>query len=283
MKNGLEVKSVDFGELKGISDQEFRDSTGLTSVWDGFVDGASVKLVLANNSEELKKAYIYTVSIADIPSSPEWSWGREVEIKPGDQEEVSYLVPMHVISSSDYRDYTGPLRYAVEVSVSEVDKWNEIILKRIKYYDIPARVSADELAEDRFDISKALDELEKTTVLHDLHIGGNPREGLKAIEAKLLNFGEKTQYIAIDTRAERKRGGYQTQFFYEVGAKEEIPVAIGSFIPEKCPPGMDYLRIRAVSVPEQVFRNQKGRSSLLGDGFEQTLIAKLDFYFKENE
>ena len=288
MKNGLEVKNIVFGELRKISAEEYRDSSGTDVTWDGLVDGTDVKLILANSSEEAKKASIYVVSRPDMLIAGQWSWGNEVKVKSGGEDEISYVVPMLAgIASSDYRDYTGPLRYVVEVRISDSAK-SEVLLRKAKYYDIPAKVGADELEESGFDIYKVLKELEKTTILHDLYIDGNPKEGIKSIKAKLLNFGEKTQYIGIDTRAERKGSGYQTQFFYEVGTKEDISVDIGSFILAKCPPGMEYLRIRAVSIPEHVFKSQRARSWFLGESYEyeeeyKSSIAKFDFYFKEED
>lgn len=279
MKNGLEVKSIDFGELRELSLEELRDS--MKGRYHEPVDGASIKLVLANNSGQLKKAFIYTVAMADIPESSQCSWGQGVDVNPGEQEELNYIAPMIGVSSSDFMNYTGPLRYVVEVRVSESGA-DHHLFKQVNYYDIPAKVAPDELAKKRFDISKALAELKKTTVLHDLHIGGNPGDGVKSISVKLLNFGEKPQYIGIDTRAERKGSGHQTQFFYEVGPKEEISVDVGSFIPGGCPM-MEYLRITAVCVPEQVFRSIKGRAWLLGEAYNKILIAKHELYFGKDE
>lgn len=286
MKNGLEVKNIIFGEQRQISAKEYRDSSGSDVTWDGLVDGTDVRIVLANSSEEAKKAFIYVVSRPDMLTAGQWSWGNEVEIRAGEENEIDYAVPMPAgIASSDYRDYTGPLRYVVEVTVSDSAK-SEVLLKKAKYYDIPAKVGADELDESGFDIYKALKELEKTTILNDLHIDGNPKEGVRSVKAKLLNFGDNTQYIGIDIRAERKGSGYQTQFFYEVGPKEEMSIDIGSFVLAKCPPGMEYLRIRAVSIPEHVFKSQRARSWFLGESYEyeeeyKSFIAKFDFYFRQ--
>ncbi len=304
MKNGLEVKNIVFGELRKISAEEYRDSSGTDVTWDGLVDGIDVKLILANSSEEAKKASIYIVSRPDMLIAGQWSWGNEVKVKSGGKDEIGYVVPMPAgVASSDYRDYTGPLRYIVEVRISDSAK-GEVLLRKAKYYDIPAKVGADELEESGFDIYKVLKELEKTTILHDLYIDGNPKEGIKSIKAKLLNFGEKTQYIGIDIRAERKGSGWQTQFFYEVEPKKEVPIDIGGVvasIPEEEDlrvkgrgtvvirhGGIEYLRIRAVSIPEHVFKSQRARSWFLGESYEyeeeyKSSIAKFDFYFKEGE
>ena len=297
MKNGLEVKNILFGELRKISSEEFSDSIGIDITWDEPVDGADVKLILANDSEETKKAYIHVVSKPDIPTEMQTSWGNEVEVKPKEEKEINYVVPMYGTTSSDYRDYTGPLRYAVQVRVSESGQ-DEVLEKKVKYYDIPAKVEADELEESKFDIHKALDELERTTILQDFHIEGSPKGDVKSIKAKLFNFGSKTQYIGIDIRAERRKEGggqwgCQTQFFYEVGQKEEIPMDFdfGLFIPGKVPPGYlwpEYLRIRAVSIPEQVFKSKSARAWFLWRSYEEeenykSLIAKFDFYFRQGE
>ena len=295
MKKGLEVKNIVFGELRKISSKEFSASIGIDITWDELVDGADVKLILANNSEEIKKPYIYIVSKPDIPTEMQTSWGSDVEIKPSEEKEINHVVPMYGAPSSDYRDYTGPLRYTVVVRVSDSAQ-GEVLEKKVKYYDIPAEVEADELEESKFDIHKALSDLEKTTVLHDFHIDGIPKEGVKSIKAKLFNFGSKTQYIGIDIRAERRtegggQWGSQTQFFYEVGPKEEIPLELGSFIPAKVPPEYfrpEYLRIRAVSIPEQVFLSKRARAWFLWRSYEEeenykSLIAKFDFHFKGSE
>ena len=133
MKNGLEVKNILFGELRQISAEEFRDSTGLDWTWDGLMDGIDVRLVLANSSEETKKTFLYTVSRADIPTATQWSWGSEIEVKPDEEKEISYAVTMPGIPSSDYRDYTGPLRYAVEVTVSDPTQ-GKALERKLKYY-----------------------------------------------------------------------------------------------------------------------------------------------------
>jgi len=282
MSDWLEVKDIDFGGLRGISSQEFNNAAGLDWAWDGLMDGAEVKLTLTNSSAEVKEIYIYTVSMADIPEGSQWSWNMDLELEPGEEKEVHYLVPMPGISAADFRDYTGPLRYVVTLRICESVQ-HERLFRWAKYYDIPAKVSADELGMERFNIEKALRELERTTVLHDLNLDGNPRDGINSIEAKLMNFGDKTQYVGIDTRAEKSQMGCQTQFFHEVGPKEEISVDIGSFIPTERFIGLGHLRIKAVSIPEQVFRLKRARSWLLGESHRETLIARFDFYFKEDE
>jgi len=294
---GLEVKNILFGELKQISSEEFRDSTGMNMPWDGLVDSADVKLILSNNSKETKKAYIHVIARPDmLPTVSQFTNRTDVEVKPGEEKEVSYIAPMFGIPSSDYKDYAGPWRCAVEVTVSDSTK-GKAPLKKVKYYDIPAKVEADELEKSEFDIHKALDELEKTTVFQDFHLVGSPKDGVKFIRAKLVNFGENIQYIGIDMRAERRKSeehqwGYGGQFFYEVGPKEEIPVDIkpGSCltveIPLKYLTGMEYLRIIAVSIPEYVFKSQKARAWFIWRSYEEeenykSLIAKFDFYFKQ--
>jgi hypothetical protein len=297
MKNGLEVKNIIFGEMRKISSKEFRKSIGIDITWDELVDGAGIKLILANSSEETKKPYIYIVSKPDIPTEMQTSFGTDMEVKPREEKEINYVVPMYGITSSDYRNYTGPLRYVVTVRVSESVQ-GEVLEKKVKYYDIPAEAEADELEESKFDINKALDELARTTILQDFHIEGSPKGDVKSINAKLFNFGEKTQYIGIDIRAERRsegggQWGCQTQFFYEVGPKEEIPVDFdfGLFIPGKVPPEYlwpEYLRIRAVSIPEQVFLSKRARAWFLWRSYEEeenykSLLAKLDLYFRQGE
>jgi len=299
MSKGLEVKKIIFGELRKISSKEFRDSTGMNMPWDGLVDSADIKLILANSSEETKKAYIYIIARPDIlPTSSQFTSRTDVEVKPGEEREVNYVVPMFGIPSSDYRDYTGPWRCAVDVTVSNSPKVPRWTLNKVKYYDIPAKVEVDELEESKFDIHKALDELEKTTLLNDFHIEGSPKGNVKSIKAKLFNFGENTQYIGIDIRAERRKKehnwGYGGQFFYEIKPKEEIPVDINlsSCLPMDIPleylMGMEYLRIRAASIPEYVFKSQKARAWFIWRSYEEeenykSLIAKFDFYFKEGE
>lgn len=295
MKDGLEVKSILFGELRQVSSKEFRDSTGLDWSWDSLRDGTDVKLILTNSSEKARIALIHVISRPDIPTTAQLSWGDDIEIKPGEEKEINYVVPMPGIPSSDYRDYTGPLRYMVEVTVFESSR-EEILLKlkKAKYYDIPAKVEAGKLEMSEFDIDPR--KLEKTTILHDLHIDGDPKEGIKSIRAKLLNFGEKTQYIGIDIRAMGLQRNYQTQFFYEVEPKKEILVDISGVvtaIPEKeyigpvaIRPKVESIRIRAASIPERVFRSQVARSWFLWRSCEEeedykNLIAKIDFYFKE--
>ncbi|GEM_PF-2053392 len=295
MKGGLEVKSIQFGELRQVSSKEFRDSTGLDWSWDGLRDGVDVRLILTNSSEEARIALVHVISRPDIPTTAQLSWGNDMEIKPGEEKEINYVVPMPGIPSSDYRDYTGPLRYVVEVTVSESSR-EEILLKlkKARYYDIPAKVDADKLEMNEFDIDPR--KLEKTTILHDLHIEGDPKEGIKSIRAKLLNFGEKTQYIGIDIRVMGPQRNYQTQFFYEVKPKREISVDISGVltaIPEKeyigpmaIRPKVESMRIRAASIPEQVFRSQIARSWFLWRSCEEeenykSLIAKIDLYFRE--
>ena len=299
MKKGLEVKNIIFGELKQVSSKEFSDSIGMNLPWDGLMDGADVKLLLANNSKETKKVYIDVTSRPDILQAELLSgFHTDVDVKPGEEEEVSYIAPMFCISSSDYRHYTGPWRCAVEVTMSGRLQ-GKVLFKKVKYYDIPAKVEVDELEESKFDIKEELRDLEKTTVLHDFHIEGSPKENVKSIKAKLFNFGEKTQYIGIDMRAERRRAendqwGYGTHLFYKIGPKEEIPVDIdpGSCLPEGILPelltGMECLKIRAVSIPEHMFLSQTARAWYLWKSCEEeenykSLIAKFDFHFKENE
>jgi len=299
MKKGLEVKNIVFRELRRISSEEFYDSVGMNIPWDGFMDGADVKLVLANSSKETKKPYIHIVARPDILTT-EFQSGlqTDVDVKPGEEKEAIYVVPIIAISSSDYRDYTGPWRCAMEVTVYDSYQ-GEVLFKKVKYYDIPAKIQADELEEGKFDIQEALRDLEKTTVLHDFHLEGSPKGNVKSIKAKLFNFGENTQYIGIDMRAERRRAendhwSYGTQLFYEIEPKEKVLVDIdpGSALPAEVSPesltGMEYLRIRASSIPEPVFLSQKGRLWFLSKSYEdeenyKTLIAKFEFYFKESE
>ncbi len=301
MKKGLEVKKIVFGELRQVGSQEFSDCLGMNLPWDGLMDGTDVKLLLANNSKETKKAYIDAISRPDILQAELQSgFHTDVDVKPGEEKEVIYIVPMFSISSSDYRDYTGPWRCIVTITVFDQQLQGKVLLKKVKYYDIPAKVEVDALEDSKFDIHEALSELEKTTVLHDFHIEGSPKESVKSIKAKLFNFGENIQYIGIDMRAERKKRkeghswGYGTQLFYKVNPKEEIPVEIdpGSALPAEVSPefltGMEYLKIRAVSIPEHVFKNQKARLWFIRRSCEEeenykSLIAKFDFYFKEDE
>jgi len=300
MKKGLEVKNIVFGKLRQISSTEFSGNIP----WDESADGADVKLLLTNSSKEKKSAYIYIISKPDMLTTEldsttfSTTFSNSVEVKPGEEKEVSYPAFMFSLSSSDYKDYTGPWRCAVTVTVSDWPQ-NEVLLKKVKYYDIPAKVEANELEESPFDIQEALKDLEKTTVLHDFHIEGSPKESVKSIAAKLFNFGEKTQYVGIDMRAERKREeghswSYGTSLFHQLGPKEEIPVDIDpkSALPPEVTPesltGMDYLKIRAVSIPEHIFKSQKARAWFVWRSYEEegnynSLIAKFDFYFRERE
>ena len=211
MKDGLEVRDVIFGGLRKISLKELVESSGLSLKGEdlkleSFMDSTDVKLILFNKSKETKQVSIYNVSRVDVPDGVVWSWNEVLEVKPDEEKVFEYPIPMPRIPSFDYRDYTGPLRYAIMMTISDPTQ-NETISCRVKYYDLPAIVDVDKVEQSDFDIHKALKELKRTTILHDILIDGDAKDGLKSIKAKLFNFGQETQYIGIDTRVEKEGMG----------------------------------------------------------------------------
>jgi len=289
MKDGLEVRDIIFGGLRKISLKELVESSGLDlkwedlkldMKWEGFMDGTDVKLILFNKSKETKQVSIYNISRADISEGALWSWNNVFEVKPNEEKVFEYPIPMPRISSFDYRDYTGPLRYAIAITISDPTQ-NKTISRRVKYYDLPAIVDADKVEQSDFDIRKALEELKRTTILHDILIEGDPKDGLKSIKAKLFNFGQETQYVGIDTRAEKDGSASQTQFFYMLESQEEILADICTGFIELSP-GMKHLRIRMAGIPELAFKSKGGRGLFLFESFEKdynSVIAKIDYYF----
>jgi hypothetical protein len=284
MKNELEVRDVIFGGLRKISSKELSESAGLDLKWEGSIDGTDVKLILFNESKEIKQVSIYNVSRADISEGTLWSWKNVFELNPDEERVFEYLIPIPGVSSFDYRDYTGPLRYAVEITISDPTQ-NRTISHEVKYYDLPARVDADKVEQSNFDINKALKELRRTTILHDILIEGDPKDGLKSIKAKLFNYGQETQYIGIDTRAEKGGSGVQTQFFYKLEPQQEI---LADICPVKdlkllhVSTGIEHLEIRMASIPELAFKSESGRGLFLYESFEKdynSVIAKIDYYF----
>ncbi|MCD6169606.1 MAG: hypothetical protein J7J76_03510 [Candidatus Latescibacteria bacterium] len=284
-KSDIVVKSCEFSELKkiGPKDLGLPFELGPEQLGDKPFDAVDVTLVVANESEGEREINLYTVSRPNVPTALQTSWAQNYAIGAQEEKLIKYTIPLLGMPAFDYKDYTGPMRYLIRIigGVGTIPDENSErrFFEKAKYFDIPAEKTPEEV--EFVDFQQCLSKIEKTSVLEDLHIEGEPRHGIKSLTAKISNFGENTQYLGVDVAAFIDGGCYQTQFFYEVRPGEERPADLSRIIrghPVK------HLRIRVVIIPEYIFKNPKARGWFLWRSYQEeerynNLVAKLDYCF----
>ena len=283
-RSDIMVKSCEFSGLKKVDPKDNPFGLRPEQLGDKPYNAVDITLVIVNRSQDEKQINLYTISKPDVPNSAQTSWGQNYTIGAQEEKTIKYTIPMFGMSASDYKDYTGPIRYLVRILGSEGpvpdEKGERRFFEKTKYFDVPAEEPPDELEDKFIDLEECLSGLEKTSVLQDVHIEGNPCRAIESLTAKLFNFGANTQYLGIDVAAFTDRGCYQTQFFYELRPGEELPVDLGKMItghPTR------HLRIRLVIMPKYIFNSPRARGEFLWRSYKEekygTLVSKLDYYF----